>query len=168
MKKTSENIAFTAKENIVLDRPEEQELSQLLKQVGLWDAIEKLPQKENTYLSKLFEPEGIELSGGQSQRLAIARALYREAPLLVLDEPTSALDPLAEEEIFRCFQEISQGKTAVMISHRLSSTKLCDRILVLQEGKILEDGSHRQLMAIENGVYKTLFETQAAYYREKE
>ena len=110
----------------------------------------------------------MELSGGNGQRLAIARALYRDAPLLILDEPTAALDPVSEEEIFRCFREISRGKTSIMISHRLSATRFCDRIVVLQDGRIAEDGSHEELMRLENGIYRKMFETQARYYQEQQ
>ncbi len=161
-------FAYTFYDNVVLGRGEDAELAPLFERVGLKGTVERLPKGERSYVYKLFEPDGTELSGGNGQRLAIARALYRDAPVLLLDEPTAALDPLAEEEIFRCFGEISRGKTSVMISHRLSATRLCDRIVVLQNGRIVEDGSHEELMGLENGIYRNMFETQARYYREQQ
>ena len=161
-------FAYTLYDNLVMGRSENAQLAPLLERVGLKETVENLPKGEQSYLYKLFEPDGIELSGGNEQRLAIARALYRDAPILLLDEPTAALDPMSEEEIFRCFQEISCGKTAVMISHRLSATRFCDRILVLQDGRIAENGSHEELMEMEEGIYRNMFETQARYYRQQE
>ncbi len=161
-------FAYTLYDNVVMGREEEADLAQLFRRVGLQETVEGLPKGEHSYLYKLFEPDGVELSGGNGQRLAIARALYRDAPMLLLDEPTAALDPVSEEEIFRCFREISRGKTSVMISHRLSATRLCDRILVLQDGRIVENGSHEELMGLENGIYRNMFETQAQYYREQQ
>ncbi len=161
-------FAYTLYDNVVMGRSENAQLAPLLERVGLKETVENLPKGEQSYLYKLFEPDGIELSGGNEQRLAIARALYRDAPILLLDEPTAALDPMSEEEIFRCFQEISCGKTAVMISHRLSATRFCDRILVLQDGRIAENGSHEELMEMEEGIYRNMFETQARYYRQQE
>lgn len=107
--------------------------------------------------------EGIDISGGEAQRLAIARALYKDAPFVILDEPTAALDPIAEAEIYENFNEMILGKTAIYISHRMSSCKFCDRIVVLEKGMISEVGNHREL--IENqGIYAKLYETQAQYY----
>lgn len=161
-------FAYTVYDNVVMGREENAELTPLFDRVGLKEVVEKLPRRERNYLYRLFDTEGVELSGGNGQRLAIARALYRDAPLLLLDEPTAALDPVSEEEVFRCFREISQGKTSVMISHRLSATRFCDRILVLQDGCIAENGSHEELMALDGGIYRNLFETQARYYQEQE
>lgn len=160
-------FAYTLYDNVVMGGKENAELMPVFGRVGLKDTVEGLPEGEHSYLYKLFEPNGVELSGGNEQRLAIARAVYRDAPMLILDEPTAALDPVAEEELFRCFRGISHGKTSVMISHRLSATRICDRIVVLQDGGIVEEGSHDELMGLENGIYRNMFETQAQYYLEQ-
>lgn len=108
--------------------------------------------------------EGTDISGGEAQKLAIARAWYKDAPFIILDEPTAALDPLAEAEIYENFNELIAGKTAIYISHRMSSCKFCNRIVVLADGKIVEEGTHQKLLA-ENGQYASLFNAQAEYYR---
>ena len=126
------------------------------------EAIEALPSRYDTMLGKEFAG-GQELSQGQWQKLAIARAYLRDAPIVVLDEPTAALDPLAEVEVYRQFQEMSQGKTLLLISHRLGSARLADRILVMHHGQIVEDGTHKQLMARET-LYHHLFSTQSHWY----
>ncbi len=159
-------FAFTLRENVELGRDGGENLHSLFSQVGLDRITEALPKGAETYLYKMFEPEGVELSGGSAQRLAIARALYRNAPVLLLDEPTAALDPEAEAEIFNCFEHISRGRTAIMVSHRLSAARLCDRILVLQNGRITEDGTHEELMCLDGGLYREMYETQARYYQE--
>lgn len=156
-------FAFTLRDNVALGK-EAVDIMPLFERVGLEEVISTLPDGENTWLYKLFEEKGIELSGGNGQRLAIARALFRDPPILILDEPTAALDPVAEEGIFRCFEEISQERTALMISHRLSATRLCDRILVLSDGRIAEEGTHSELMEIEGGLYREMYEAQARYY----
>ncbi|HWI65735.1 MAG TPA: ABC transporter ATP-binding protein [Symbiobacteriaceae bacterium] len=125
--------------------------------------IAGLPQGYNTQLGKEFEG-GQELSGGQWQKLAIARAYMRHAAILVLDEPTAALDPLAEVEVFQRFRELARGRTAFFISHRLGAARLADRILVLKQGQLVEDGTHDELIAT-GGEYAALFEAQAAWYR---
>ena len=106
----------------------------------------------------------MELSGGEGQKLAIARTLYKDPPLIILDEPTSALDPIAEYEIYQKFNELVQGRTAIYISHRLSSTRFTDKIAVFSDGELCEFGSHSELMALFDGVYKNMFEMQAQYY----
>ena len=110
----------------------------------------------------------MELSGGQKQKTAIARALYKNSPIVILDEPTAALDPLAEAEIYEDFNKMVGGKTAIYISHRLSSCKFCDQIAVFSEGNIKEYGTHDQLMQIPDGIYKEMFTTQAKPYLDKE
>lgn len=109
--------------------------------------------------------EGIVLSGGEQQKLLMARALYKDAPILILDEPTAALDPIAESQTYGQFQEIASDKTAIYISHRLASTRFCDRILFLSGGRITEEGSHEELME-QDGDYREMFLLQSKYYRE--
>jgi ATP-binding cassette subfamily B protein len=130
---------------------------------GAATVIEKLPRGYETILGKLFE-DGEELSIGQWQKIALARAFLRDSQIIVLDEPTSAMDPQAEAEVFAKFRTLIQRQAAILISHRLSTVKMADRIYVLQEGKILEQGTHLELIQL-NGVYAHLFETQAQQYR---
>ena len=136
-----------------------------LEAVGLKEKIESLPQGYDTPLLKVIEDGGTDLSGGQSQKLAIARALYKDANMIILDEPTASLDALAESEIYRSFNELVGNKTAVYISHRLSSTTFCDKIMLFSPEGILEYGNHESLMALK-GEYYHMFETQGQYYRE--
>ncbi|MBO5486825.1 MAG: ABC transporter ATP-binding protein [Eubacterium sp.] len=130
---------------------------------GIAPWVKTLKKQGDTLLGKEFDPEGVEPSGGQAQKIAIARALYRDAPLVILDEPTAALDPVAEYEIYHHFHKMVQNKTAIYISHRLSSCKFCDRIVVLGGNRIQEMGSHDELME-KKGVYAKLFQTQAKWY----
>lgn len=109
----------------------------------------------------------MEVSGGEAQKIAIARALYKNAPFIVLDEPTAALDPVSEYEVYRKFNEISGGKTAIYISHRLASCRFCDDILVFNEGRIVQHGTHEDLLAQQDGKYAALWNAQAQYYTEK-
>lgn len=118
-------------------------------------------------LYRIFDDTGVELSGGEMQRLAIARAVYKDAPILVLDEPTSALDPKAEYEIYSSFQKMAKGRTAIYISHRLSGTKFSDKIAVFDAGEIAEYGTHESLMK-ENGLYADLYSLQASLYEHEE
>jgi ATP-binding cassette subfamily B protein/ATP-binding cassette subfamily C protein len=127
------------------------------------DKISILPLGENTPLYRIFDDKGAEFSGGEMQRLAIARAVYKDTPVIVLDEPTSALDPRAEFEIYDSFNKISDNRTSVYISHRLSSSKFCDCIAVFDKGEITEYGSHGELIA-KGGLYKELYTMQADLY----
>lgn len=158
-------FAFSIKENIVLDDAcSDEELSRLIEQVGLGDKIASLEKGTETMLFKSFDENGIEPSGGEQQKMAIARALYKKAPVVILDEPTAALDPVAEYDIYRQFDSLVGGKTAIYISHRLSSCKFCDRIAVFSEGIIKEYGTHDELILINNGIYAEMFKAQAKYY----
>lgn len=154
----AENIAQTD-ENINTELMEH-----CINQAGLTEKIKRLPNGVKTHIGKVFE-DGIELSGGELQQLMLARALYKNAPIIVLDEPTSALDSIAESEIYNKYNELTNGRMAVYISHRLASTRFCDRIILIAEGSIDEEGTHDELLA-HNGHYADLFEIQSKYYRE--
>ena len=153
----AENIAQTD-ENINTDM-----MKRCIGQAGLTEKIDSLPDGVDTHLGKVFE-DGINLSGGELQRLMLARALYKNAPIIVLDEPTSALDPIAESEIYNKYTELTDGRMAIYISHRLASTRFCDRIILIAEGSIDEEGTHDKLIA-RKGHYADLFEIQGRYYR---
>lgn len=137
-----------------------------LKKAGFMDKLEMLPDGLDTYLYKDYNENGIDVSGGEAQKIAIARALYKDAPFIVLDEPTAALDPIAEAEIYSKFDEIAGDKTAIYISHRLSSCKFCDKIAVFDEGKVIQQGTHAALVADQSGKYYELWHAQAQYYTE--
>lgn len=165
-------FSFPAGENLVLkeDRSEqeEQEICETLKQVGIYDKMMSFPKGLDTILYKYFDEDGIEPSGGEQQKLAIARALLKHAGVIILDEPTAALDPYAEYEIYLQFEKMVKGKTAVYISHRLSSCQFCDRIVVFQDGKMVQCGSHAELLKEKDGLYAGMWNAQAQYYIEKE
>jgi ABC-type multidrug transport system fused ATPase/permease subunit len=126
--------------------------------------ISELPHGYDTPLTRMFEDSGIELSGGQWQKLSVSRAFYKKSEILILDEPTAALDALAEQEIFNQFRELSEGKITIFVSHRLSSAVDADKIVVLEYGRIVEMGNHEELMSL-GGKYHTLFSTQASRYQ---
>ena len=132
---------------------------------GLKEKIEKLPLKYNTLLQKEVYKDAIELSGGETQRLMFARALYKDAHFMILDEPTAALDPIAESDIYNKYNELTKNKTSLYISHRLASTRFCDRVLLINDSKVCEEGTHDELIKL-NGKYKELFEVQSKYYKE--
>ena len=155
----AENIAQTA-ENIDYER-----IDECIEKAGLSAMIQELPKGLETYVGKEVFLDGVLFSGGQMQRLMLARALYKDGPILMLDEPTAALDPIAENDIYRKYNDMTQGKTTVFISHRLASTRFCDRIIFLADGAIMEEGSHESLLS-KNGEYTKLFEVQSRYYQE--
>lgn len=141
-----------------------QRVKQALADAGFGPRLESLPKGLNTQLYKDYGEDGIEVSGGEAQKIAIARALYKDAPFIILDEPTAALDPMAEAEIYAKFNEISGDKTAIYISHRLSSCKFCDEILVFDRGSIIQQGTHEALLEQASGKYAQLWNAQAQYY----
>ncbi len=161
------NYAFTIKENIALKTAQtasDETIYELLSRLSLDDKINQLDNGINTTLYKIFEEDGIEFSGGEMQKIAIARAAYKNAALVFLDEPTSALDPVMECEIMQSFNDIIHNKTVIYISHRLSSCRFSDRILLFHEGKIVEEGTHTELMQNESGLYYKMFHSQSQYY----
>lgn len=160
-------LAFTIGENITCkeEYEENSKVMDLIKEVGLKEKIDSLPNGINSIYGRFYDEEGIELSGGEGQKIAIARALYKDAPLVILDEPTSALDPLAEAEIYEHFNTLVGGKTAIYISHRMSSSVFCDRILLIENGTVVDYDSHRNLMEKKESLYYKLFTSQAENYQ---
>jgi ABC-type multidrug transport system fused ATPase/permease subunit len=161
-------MPFTAAENVSLSIEAERDASrvaQALKTAGVYGEIMKHELKTDAYMTKSVTGDGIVLSGGQQQKFALARALYKDAPMLILDEPTAALDPIAESEVYEGFHEVTGGKTTLFISHRLASTRFCDRILMLSGGRIIENGAHATLMAL-GGEYARMYDVQSHYYKE--
>lgn len=138
-----------------------------LEDAGLGIRLSNLPKGLQTPLYKDFDEDGVEISGGEAQKIAIARSLYRDAPILILDEPTAALDPIAEFEIYSKFNEIVGTKTALYISHRLSSCRFCDEIVVFHEGQVIQKGKHKELLQSNDGKYHELWHSQAQYYTEE-
>ncbi len=163
-------FAFSLKENIAMGNadaePDDERIGEVLKLSGLYEDAKKLEYGMETMLFKSFDEKGTELSGGQQQKTAISRALYKNAPIVILDEPTAALDPIAEYEIYRKFDTLVGNKSAIYISHRLSSCKFCDRIAVFAEKTIKEYGTHEELVKLKDGIYAEMFRTQAQYYVE--
>lgn len=144
---------------------DEEKVRRCLHQAGLTEVVKALPEGIRTKIGRFVFEDGVELSGGQLQRLMLARALYKNGPVLALDEPTAALDPIAENDIYMKYSEMTKGRTSLFISHRLASTRFCDRILFMADGMIAEEGTHESLLALGGG-YAKLFETQSRYYKE--
>ena len=160
-------LSATMAENVAQTRTgmDEARVRVCLEEAGLTEKVRSLPKGLETQVGRDVYENGIELSGGQTQRLMLARALYKNAPVLVLDEPTAALDPIAEDDIYQKYNEMTKGRTSLFISHRLASTRFCDRILYLKDGRVAEEGTHEQLIK-QGGGYAQLFEVQSQYYRE--
>ena len=161
-------IAISVAENIggcELPEVDRQRMNKCLKEAGIFDKIQSLPKKEETYITQTLDKDGVVLSGGETQKLLLAKAMYKDGPVLILDEPTSALDPIAESRIYEEYNQMADNKTAVFISHRLASTKFCNRILFLMDGQIAEEGSHDELMN-KGGKYKEIFDIQSHYYKD--
>ena len=157
-----QNISFAEE-----DKTDMNKINEVLEQSGLSEKINSYEKGIHTNLLKIFDKEGIDLSGGEKQRLAMARALYKDGKVIILDEPTAALDALAEDRMYREFENMIHGKTAVFISHRLGSTRFCDKIAMFEDGIIVEEGTHEELMA-KNGKYAYMFGIQSQYYDEKQ
>lgn len=163
-----ESFAFPIAQNVSMQTGEMQNRSKIeecLKDADLADKISELPLGIDTFLYKNLHDAGIDLSGGQKQKLMLARALYKEAPVVILDEPTAALDAIAESKSYENFNHMAGGRTTIYISHRLSSTKFCDRIAMFEGGRLIEYGTHEELMQ-KGEKYAQLFSIQAGYYRE--
>lgn len=163
-------LPLTIAQNVASDNGDgidRQRVRQCLALAGLGEMVDGLPKKEDMPLGRGVLDDGIELSGGERQKVWMARAFYKEAPILILDEPTAALDPLAEQEIYEKYVQMSEGRTSLFISHRLASTRFCDRIWLMENGRITEQGNHEELME-KKGAYARLFEVQGKYYRKEE
>ncbi|HBI7379685.1 TPA: ABC transporter ATP-binding protein [Clostridium perfringens] len=162
-------FAFTVAENVSLENLEDVDREKVLhciEKAGVGDKINSLEKGIDTSLLKILDGEGVELSGGENQKLALARALYKNGKIVILDEPTSALDAVAEYNIYKGFDELIGDKTAIYISHRLASTKFCDVIAFFENGEIVEYGTHEELLK-KNGKYSDMFNIQAQYYKEE-
>ena len=161
-------LAFTIEMNVsgaVPDEEGQKRVKEALQEVGLWEKVDSLPEGAKTYVTQMLDGGGVDFSGGERQRLLLARAIYQNGPILILDEPTAALDPIAESSLYEEYNHMTRDKTALFISHRLASTKFCDRILLLENGTIAEEGTHEALME-KHGRYRELFDIQSHYYRE--
>ena len=160
-------LPLTIAQNVASDNGEDidrQRVRQCLSLAGLWEMVDGLPQKEDTPLGRGVLDDGIDLSGGERQKVWMARAFYKEAPILILDEPTAALDPIAENEIYTGCHEIIGNKTALFISHRLSACRFSKEILVFENGNVVQRGSHEEL-AEQEGLYRRMWQAQAQYYQ---
>lgn len=157
-----ENVSFKPKEETDMDK-----VNWALEKSGLMEKINMYENGVDSNLLKIFDEKGIDLSGGEKQRLAMARALYKNGEIIILDEPTAALDALAEDRMYRNFKEMVNDKIAIFISHRLGSTKFCDQIVMFKDGRIIEQGTHKELLE-KNGEYAYMYNIQSSYYQEEE
>ena len=159
----AENICLKDEKNITGE--ERSRVLSLIKRTGLKEMTDKLPRGIDTPLFRFFDGQGVEPSGGEQQKLALARALYKDGSVIILDEPTAALDPVAEYEIYKGFNDLIENKTAFYISHRLSSCRFCDHIAVFSGGRVAEYGTHDELVSLNGGIYAAMFDAQAQYYK---
>lgn len=163
-------LPLSIKQNIILCREhevDEEHLLKCLKLSGMDEVIKKFPEGLNTLLIRDMHEKAVQLSGGEEQKLMLARALYKDVPIMILDEPTAALDPIAENAMYLKYNELTAHKTSIFISHRLASTRFCDRIILIENGEIVEMGTHEELLAL-GKKYANMFEVQAKYYKEQE
>lgn len=163
-------MPFSIAQNIsgkTVEETDYKKVEEVLEKSGLSEKISSLKEKENTNLTQVIDDKGIMLSGGEMQKLMLSRALYKDSPILILDEPTAALDPLAEQELYLKYDSLTINKTSIFISHRLSSTQFCNRIIYLEDGDILEIGEHQELIN-KHGKYAEMFAVQSQYYKENE
>ena len=158
-------LAFTLGENVAAGQEYDRiKAERCLRDAGFEERLDSLPKGLDTHLYRFFKEDGIEVFGGEAQKIAIVRALYKDAPFISLDEPTAALDPIAEAVVYGKFDAITNGKTAISISHRLSFCKFCDEIAVFHEGAVVQHGAHAELVADDKGKYHELWHAQAQYY----
>lgn len=159
-------MPMTIAENIcTTSNYDKQKLFAAFEKAGISDKINTLPDKEKSYMIKDVYKNAVDFSGGEKQKLLLAKAIYKNAPVLILDEPTAALDPIAENELYLKYNEITSNKISFFISHRLSSTRFCDRILFIKDGRIAESGTHEELMALKGSYYR-MYQIQSYYYKE--
>lgn len=159
-------FSYSIKNNITIgSSSSDEKVKEALRKAGILDRVESMKDGINTIIYNRNEENGVEISGGEAQKLAIARALFKDAPIVILDEPTAALDPKSEAEIYERFKELVEHKTSIFISHRMSSCKFCDEIIVMDNGIIEEKGTHQELLS-NNGLYKKMWDAQAQYYKD--
>nr|WP_314061863.1 ABC transporter ATP-binding protein [uncultured Vagococcus sp.] len=161
-------FSFSVAENVATNRlPDMLRVKAALEIAGVREQVKLMPGYTDAILTKHLDEQGVEVSGGEAQKIAIARAWYKNAPFVILDEPTSALDPMAEYDIYKHFDDLIEDKTAIYISHRMSSARFSQRIIVFDKGTVVQEGTHDSLMATKSGRYYDLFTAQAKYYTEE-